>query len=111
MREVILSKPLSMKLARMSDAAIRGALKRGRLVEGDAYIEGVVHQGITFDSLAAYCGWAPKTCDEILIAHMVPQGARAFLTERDPGESVRAMTYGDAARRAEVEATYSEGDE
>ena len=60
MREVILSKPLSMKLARMSDAAIRGALKRGRLVEGDAYIEGVVHQGITFDSLAAYCGWALK---------------------------------------------------
>ena len=40
----------------------------------------------------------PATCDEILMGHMVPKGARAYLTVRDPNEPARSMTeYGDAS--------------
>ena len=108
--KIIVSIERASELAGITVYGVRAAIQRGRLVQGDALIDGTVKRGIVWSSLISYFGWSPATCEEILIAHLVPKGARAYLTVSDPSE-VRPMTYGDAARRAEVEATYSEGDE
>ena len=69
----------------MTNASVRQAITRGRLTEGDAFIDGVVHKGVVFDSLASYCGWSPKICDQILFSHGVdPDGeGHAYLTTRE----------------------------
>ena len=111
MQKVIVSLERVSELAGITVYGVRAAVQRGRLIQGDALIDGTVKRGITWDSLVEYYGWSPATCDEILMGHMVPKGARAYLTVRDPNEPARSMTYGDAARRAEVEATYKKDGE
>ena len=108
---VIVSMGRAAELARRTPYAIRSALSRGRLQKGDAFVDETVVAGITFESLADYFGWSPSTRDEILIAHGVRKGVNAFLTVRDPSESTRPMTYGDAALRAEIEASYKTGND
>ena len=111
MSVIVVSINRAAELSRRSHYTIRTAIHRGRLKKADAFLDGTVVTGVEFESLAEYFGWSPATCEEILIAHMVPKGARAYLTVRDPNEPARAMTYGDAARRAEVEATYADAGE
>ena len=50
----------------MTPGAIAGAIHRGRLVEEHVLIDGVPKKGITFRSVADYCGWSPRTVDLIL---------------------------------------------
>lgn len=85
---IIVSRKTAQRLASMTTSHIRVAVSRGRLVEDDALIggaTGTVRKGITLASLAAYCGWSPRTVDQILVSHGVDPDSEGFhyLCERD----------------------------
>ena len=69
----------------MTNASVRQAITRGRLTEGDAFIDGVVHKGVVLIPWRLIGGWSPKICDQILFSHGVdPDGeGHAYLTTRE----------------------------
>ena len=69
---ILVSRPEATRLAGTTSVNLRTLVSRGRLVEGDALIEGTVRKGVTLASMAAYYGWSPATVDQILGAHGVP---------------------------------------
>ena len=58
---ILVSRPEAMRLAGTTSNNLRMLVARGRLVEGDALIEGTVRKGVTLASMAAHYGWSP--CD------------------------------------------------
>ena len=68
---ILVSRPESARLAGTTSVNLRTLVSRGRLVEGDALIEGTVRKGVTLASLAGHYGWSPATVDQILMMHGV----------------------------------------
>ena len=69
---ILVSRKEAMRLADIKSSNLRALIARGRLVEGDALIEGTVRKGVTLASLAIYYEWSASTVQQILIAHGVP---------------------------------------
>ena len=82
---ILVSRKRAAELMGTTDDAVRLAISRGRVAEDDALIGETVRKGVTLKSLAAYCGWSPRTIDQICEAHLVAADSDGFhyLTTRD----------------------------
>ena len=72
--KIVLSRKLVSRLASMSLDSVRVAIHRKRLVQEDVFDGTKVCIGITIESVVAYCGWSPRTVDEILANHGIDPG-------------------------------------
>ena len=71
MRNVLVSRKESIRLAAITPSYLRALVAKGRLIEEDALINGVVRKGVTLESLAAYFGWSPRVVADVLMMHRV----------------------------------------
>lgn len=69
--KILVSRPEAARLIGTTTRNLRTLVSRGRLVEADALIEGVVRKGVTLASMAAYFGWSPRVVDDVLTMHGV----------------------------------------
>ena len=84
---ILVSRQRAAELMGTTEAAVRQAVKRGRLDEDNALCGSTVRKGITLDSLKNYCGWSQRTIDQICESHSVdPDSAsNRFLTTMHEG--------------------------
>ena len=68
---ILVSRRRAAELAGRTRESIKQLIKRGRLIEAEAFDGTTVRKGIPFESLADYYGWAPVIRDAILASHGV----------------------------------------